>query len=223
MITQKKIQHAFTIFGILVFLFNLYELITARLPRGEMAVVMLECLAGIALIYLPQLIRKFLKVQLPVTIIYFYWFFLGLSVFLGTCLHLIRFIPGWDKLLHGVSPMLLTALGYGICGLLLKDKSISDVSPWLFLIFGFAFAGVCGVFWEFWEFLCDTVANMNLQRYLDSPDNSGPALIGRAALMDTMGDMFTNIAGALIMGTYAFFKKRKDPLYFEAYRIRLIK
>src|SRR5699024_10284426 len=97
MITQKKIQQAFTIFVILVFLFNLYELITARLPRGEMAVVILECLAGIALIYLPQLIRKFLKVQLPVTIIYFYWFFLGLSVFLGTCLHLIRFIPGWDK------------------------------------------------------------------------------------------------------------------------------
>lgn len=220
MTNQRKIQRAFTIFGLLVFLFNLYEYITVRLPRPEMTVILLECLAGIALIYLPQIARKLLKIEIPQPIVYFYWFFLWLSVFMGTCLHLIRFINGWDKVLHTVSPMLLTALGYGICGMLLKKTVAKEVSPWLFLVFGFAFAGVCGVFWEFWEFLCDSVANMNLQRYLDSPDSSGAPLVGRAALMDTMGDFFTNTAGALLMGLYAGVKSRKDLAYFETYRIK---
>ncbi|WP_426068305.1 hypothetical protein, partial [Escherichia coli] len=78
---------------------------------------------------------------------------------------MISIISFWDKILHFVSPMLLTAVGYGIAAFLLKKTKYADVSPWLFLLFGFAFAGLCGVFWEFWEFICDSLGNMNLQRY----------------------------------------------------------
>ena len=41
--------------------------------------------------------------------------------------------------------------------------------------------------------------------------------------MDTMGDLFTNTAGAIIMGIYAFAKSNRRPEYFEAYRIRKVK
>src|SRR5699024_1487578 len=111
----------------------------------------------------------------------------------------------------------LTALGYGLIGLLLKDAPIAKTSPWLFLLFGFAFAGLCGVFWEFWEFLCDQFLGMNLQRFAAS---DGTLFVGRAALMDTMGDLFTNTIGALVMGIFAWSQGRNNRDYFENYRLK---
>lgn len=215
----KKLQQMFTFFGILVVLFNVYELFAGHFPLNQSLVFIVEGLAGIVLIYLPEIARKVIKVELPDPIVYFYWFFLLISVFLGTCLHLILNISFWDKILHSVSPMVLTAVGYGLIAMFLKKNTAKDVSPWLFLLFGFAFAGLCGVFWEFWEFLCDSVANMNLQRYMTT---SGKPFIGRDALMDTMGDLFTNTLGALLMGIYAFIQNQRDKNHFETYRIRKI-
>jgi uncharacterized integral membrane protein len=133
---------------------------------------------------------------------------------------MISIISFWDKILHTVSPMVLTALGYGLIGYFMKDADISKTSPWLFLLFGFAFAGLCGVFWEFWEFLCDTVADMNLQRYATS---AGKLLVGREALMDTMGDLLTNTIGAVLMGIYAHVQSRGDAAHFEEYRLKKIR
>ncbi len=65
---------------------------------------------------------------------------------MGTILHLIEIISFWDKVLHTVSPMVLTAVGYGLICMFLKDVPVREVSPWLFLLMGFAFAGLCGVF-----------------------------------------------------------------------------
>ena len=135
-------------------------------------------------------------------------------------MHLISIISFWDKILHAVSPMVLTALGYGLIGLLLKDAPIAKTSPWLFLLFGFAFAGLCGVFWEFWEFLCDQFLGMNLQRFAAS---DGTLFVGRAALMDTMGDLFTNTIGALVMGIFAWTQGRNNRDYFENYRLKILK
>lgn len=216
----KKNRMALIIFGLICLLYNVYEVIIAKYSTKQGIIFVVECLAGIALIFLPEIIEKVLKISLPEKIIYFYWFFLVISVFLGTSLHMISIISFWDKILHSVSPMVLTALGYGLIGFLMKDADISKTSPWLFLLFGFAFAGVCGVFWEFWEFLCDTIADMNLQRYATS---AGTLLIGRAALMDTMGDLLTNTIGALLMGIYASIQSRGNAAYFKEYRLKKIK
>ncbi|WP_407856920.1 hypothetical protein [Enterococcus hailinensis] len=213
----KKYRMALIIFGLICLLYNVYEVIIAKYSTKQGIIFVVECLAGIALIFLPEIIEKVLKISLPEKIIYFYWFFLVISVFLGTSLHMISIISFWDKILHSVSPMVLTALGYGLIGFLMKNADISKTSPWLFLLFGFAFAGVCGVFWEFWEFLCDTIADMNLQRYATS---AGTLLIGRAALMDTMGDLLTNTIGALLMGIYASIQSRGNAAYFEEYRLK---
>lgn len=179
--TYKKYRLALLIFGALCLIYNIFEFVIGKYSTKQGVIFVIECLAGIALIFLPEIIEKLFKIVLPEKIIYFYWFFLVISVFLGTSLHMISIISFWDKILHTVSPMVLTAMGYGLLGFFMKDADISKTSPWLFLLFGFAFAGVCGVFWEFWEFLCDTVADMNLQRYATS---AGELLVGRAALMD---------------------------------------
>lgn len=218
--TMKKIQLALVAFGVFVVCYNLYEFITKKYSTTQGVTFIIESLAGILLIFLPQIVRKIAKLYVPDAIVLFYWFFLFISVFLGTGMHLISIISFWDKILHAVSPMVLTALGYGLIGLLLKDAPIAKTSPWLFLLFGFAFAGLCGVFWEFWEFLCDQFLGMNLQRFAAS---DGTLFVGRAALMDTMGDLFTNMIGALVMGIFAWTQGRNNRDYFENYRLKILK
>lgn len=213
----SKNKYGLVVFGILCLTYNLWEFFTAKYSTKQGVTFVIECLLGIGLIFLPDLVNKFLKIIMPPTIVYFYWFFLFISVFLGTSLHMISIISFWDKILHFVSPMLLTAVGYGIAGFLLKKTKYADVSPWLFLLFGFAFAGLCGVFWEFWEFICDSLGNMNLQRYNMS---NGQPFIGRAALMDTMGDLFTNTLGAFVMGVYTYIRSKGNPEYLENYAIK---
>ncbi|MBO1299210.1 MULTISPECIES: hypothetical protein [unclassified Enterococcus] len=215
--TVKKVQFALTIFGFFVVGYNIFEFVTNKYSTTQGITFIVESLAGILLIYLPQIVRRLFKIHVPDAIVLFYWFFLFISVFLGTGLHLISIISFWDKILHAVSPMVLTALGYGLIGFLLKDAAIEKTSPWLFLLFGFAFAGLCGVFWEFWEFLCDQFLGMNLQRFAAS---DGTLFVGREALMDTMGDLLTNTIGAFIMGIYAWVQVKRDPMHFESYRLQ---
>ena len=96
---------------------------------------------------------------------------------------MISIISFWDKILHFVSPMLLTAVGYGIAGFLLKKTKYADVSRGYFIIWVcicralWRLLGILGIYLRF-------IRNMNLQRYNMS---NGQPFIGRAALMDTMG------------------------------------
>lgn len=212
-----NLQLALTGFGLLVMFYNIYELISQKYSTSQGIIFVVEALVGLILIYLPNVIKMYFRVQFPPAILFFYWFFLVISVFAGTCLHLISIISFWDKVLHTISPMLLTVVGYGLIATLLKNAKIEETSPWLFLIFGFAFAGVCGIFWEFWEFFCDQFFGMNLQRFAAT---GGSLLIGRAALMDTMGDLFTNTAGAIVVFVLAYMKSRGNPNFFKQFKIK---
>lgn len=189
---------------------------TDTFMKHEYAVLSVEVPLGILLLLVPLFIRRYLKIKLPRPILLYYWFFLWLSVFLGTGFRLIAHISFWDKILHTASPILLTALGYSILATLLKKFSISQMNLWIFLIFGFSFAMMCGVLWEFWEFFCDTFLGMNLQRFATL---EGTPYVGQEALLDTMGDLFTNTLGALIMGAYSYFAAKKDTHYFISFQV----
>lgn len=213
---MSKIQLSLTVIGIGVLFFNIYELIVSKFSTTQSMTLIIEAIAGIVLIFLPNILREVLKLVFPKGIILFYWFFILISVFMGTCLHFMSIVPFWDKILHFISPMILTITGYGIIAALLKQANISNVSPWLFIVMGFSFAGMCGVLWEFWECFCDQFFQMNLQRYNTS---GGEPLIGRAALMDTMGDLLTNTLGSLTLTLFAFKKSRHDVEWFNNFKI----
>lgn len=213
---QEKVAfYGLLAFGILTLIVNIVKIFVVE-PVKQYQILTIEMIAGIAVIFLPFVFTKLTGLVFPKMVRLYYWFFLWISVFLGTGLRLIVVIPFWDKILHAVSPILLVAVGYAIIGYCLRDTDFSKISPWLFIVMGFAFAGLCGVFWEFWEFTCDTVANMNLQRYMTE---SGVPYVGREALMDTMGDLLTNTLGALILTVYSF-TQRKKPEYFKSYAFR---
>lgn len=84
----------------------------------------MESLLGIALIFMPQVILKVFKLKIPAAIV----LFTGFSCSSLSFRHRDAFDQYhlfWDKILHAVSPMVLTALGYGLIGYLMKDAEIS--------------------------------------------------------------------------------------------------
>ena len=119
--TYKRYRTALLVFSAFCLVYNIYEFVIDKYSTKQGIIFIIECLAGIALIFLPEIITKLFKLVLPEKIIYFYWFFLVISVFLGTSLHMISIISFWDKILHSVSPMVLTALGYGLIGFFMKE------------------------------------------------------------------------------------------------------
>lgn len=209
-----------TALAFFVLCFSIFEFMTHKNSTTEGITLIIEALTGIVLVYLPNIAKMTLHIQFSSAVMLFYWFFLVIAVFLGTGLHVIRYVSFWDKILHLVSPILLTAIGYGLLATLLKDAKIENTSPWLFLVFGFAFAGTCGVFWEFWEFFCDQFFGMNLQRFATS---AGIIFSGRKALLDTMGDLLTNTAGAVIMMVFAYLKSRNNPGFFHQFKIKRVR
>lgn len=202
---EKSAFYFLLAFGFITLLVNIVKTFIVQ-PTEQYVLLTVEMIAGIAVIFLPFVFTKFTGLVFPKMVRLYYWFFIWIAVFLGTGLRLIIIVPFWDKILHAVSPILLVAVGYAIIGYCLRDADFTKVSPWLFIIMGFAFAGLAGVFWEFWEFLCDSLGNMNLQRYMTE---AGQPYIGREALMDTMGDLFTNTIGALILTVYSFTQRHK--------------
>lgn len=215
---EKRLFYFLLAFGFITLLVNIVKSFVVQ-PKEQYLLLTVEMIAGIAVIFVPFIFTRFTGLIFPKMVRLYYWFFLWIAVFLGTGLRLIIIVPFWDKILHAISPILLVAVGYAIIGYCLREADFSKISPWLFIVMGFAFAGLCGVFWEFWEFLCDSIGNMNLQRYMTE---AGQPYIGRAALMDTMGDLLTNTIGALLLTFYSFIK-RNDPDYFKAYAFRKIK
>jgi hypothetical protein len=215
---ENLIRGLLILFALGVLCFNIIEM-SSNIHAKQGKIYVLEALSGILLIFVPEALEKIFSLKFTRSIIYFYWLFLWLSIYLGTCLQFMSRMEFWDKLLHVTSPILLTMVGYGVIGAFLNETDKTNISPMLFIIFGFAFAALCGVLWEFWEFGWDGIGNMNLQRYLQN----GKPLIGRKALFDTMGDLLANTVGAVIIAVYTGIKSKNDANYFERYKIKSIK
>ena len=54
---------------------------------------------------------------------------------------MISIISFWDKILHFVSPMLLTAVGYGILCFPIEENEVRRCFPWLFYYLGLHLRG----------------------------------------------------------------------------------
>ncbi len=175
----------------------------------------LEMIVGIGLIFIPFLIKYLFNVDFPLMIKINYWIFLVLSVFLGTGLKMMVLFSHWDKMLHLYSGSVITMIGYSMFLLIFSENKEAKSHPIAMISFGFCFATTCGVLWEFYEFICDQFLQLNLQRYL----SHGIPLVGRAALMDTMGDLWINMLGTIIITVISLIVSKKTTDYLSYYEV----
>lgn len=172
-----------------------------------------ESILMFLLIFLPTIASKLTHLRIPPVMEILYIIFCTGSIIFGEIFDFYGLIHGWDSLLHTFSGVLFGILGFVIINTFNrvdgKDFKFSPlfVSFWV-LCFGLAM----GAIWEIIEYLCDEWLGTNMQQYMisDSTLASGEALVGHAALKDTMKDLMLDLVGCLVVSIIGYFELKRE-------------
>ena len=178
--------------------------------KSDYVLMLVQCIMGLFVMFLPGLLKKKPRLEIPNYIFVMYYVFLYCAIYLGEVRNFYFVIPYWDSILHGFSAAMLGALGFSLVSILNNDEHITiSLSPLFTGIFAFCFALALGAIWEIYEFSFDGLLGLNMQKFRLE---DGRALVGRSALADTMKDIIIDSAGALVVsvvGAVTINKKRK--------------
>ncbi|MFD0897171.1 hypothetical protein [Loigolactobacillus binensis] len=186
--------------------------------RGKQLFLLLEIILGVVILLLPQWIARLGHFELPEILYVLFLLFIYGSVYLGTVYQFYGRVPYWDKILHVGSAMLLGCLGYALIGVFFRGKQLTQLSPLFMSIFAFTFGLSVGVFWEFYEFTFDGLLGLDMQRFMVH----GVLLQGRAALMDTMGDLIADALGTFAVAALGYIGIRRDVHWLDKFMFRKI-
>lgn len=186
--------------------FIVYKIITSPVTNGshilnvkvksDYVLMLIQCLLGIVALFIPNIISKKKKIEIPNIMYLVYVIFLYAAIFLGEVRDFYYRVPHWDTILHTFSGAGIGALGFSVVSLLNKNEDIKfSLSPFFVSLFAFCFAVTMGAFWEVYEFSFDGFLGLNMQKFALE---NGTLLIGRAALADTMKDIIVDMLGAFL-------------------------
>ncbi len=137
-------------------------------------------LSTLILTFLPVLADERFGIRLPVRFVGAIAIFVFATIFLGEAFDFYGRYWWWDIALHGGS-----AIGFGLVGFLfvfmLFEGNRYAAPAWAVAFMGFCFAMMIGAMWEVFEFGMDQLFGMNMQK---------------SGLVDTMGDLILDMAGA---------------------------
>lgn len=178
-------------------------------PAGNDDLITLaKCCMALLVMIVPSLAERKLSVDIPDQIGALYFMFLFAAIFLGDVWDFYAVIPFWDTILHAFSGALLTALGFvAILHLSGYKRQPLGLSPLAVACLAFCFAMTMGCFWEMYEYTVDGLLFHNLQGYALG---DGTLLCGRAALADTMEDIFTNAISAMLSALAGYLMLKKQ-------------
>jgi len=170
--------------------------------KSDYALMLVQCLLGIAVMFLPSALERRLRIAIPGFMYVLFVVFLYGAIYLGEIRSFYYRIPHWDLILHGFSGLMLGALSFSVIALLNDSEKITlSLSPSFVAVFAFSFAVAIGVLWEVYEFFLDGLLGLNMQKYALE---NGRVLIGRGALVNTMGDLIVDAIGATVMSAVGY-------------------
>ena len=171
--------------------------------KSDYLLTLSQCVLGMVVMLLPSVIDRRWKLGIANFIYILYYIFLYCAVFLGEMFDFYYRFPHWDTLLHFFSGAMLGALGFILVDLLNRSEHVRvSLSPLFVSLFAFCFALACGAVWEIYEFSADGLLGLNMQKCITA---QGEALIGRAALVDTMDDLIVDSLAALAVSVVGYF------------------
>jgi uncharacterized membrane protein YjdF len=187
--------------------------------RSDYPLMLLQCILGMLVMLLPGILHRKLDLAIPSGMLIAFAIFLFCGIYLGEVHYFYFRIPHWDTLLHTFSGFALGAIGLSVIGLLNNSESVPvSLSPAFIAIFAFCFAVAIGAVWEIYEYTVDTVADLNMQKYMLQ---SGEILNGRAALADTMKDLIVDSLGALVISVTGYVSMKQKDGWLERMQIKL--
>ncbi len=176
--------------------------------KSDYVLMLLQCAAGAVIMFLPMMLERKLKFEIPDSMEILFFVFLYGAIYLGEVRSFYYRFENWDTILHTFSGGMLGTLGFSVVNRLNRSKNVKiNLSPLFVSLFAFCFAAAVGVLWEIYEFTFDGILGLNMQKFRLE---SGEMLIGREALTDTMEDLIVDALGALVMSVVGFFAIRRN-------------
>lgn len=184
--------------------------------RADYVLMLLECILGVIVIHLPQILTKKLKIEIPQPMYVLYIVFLYCAIFLGEVRSFYYTVPHWDDILHACSSMMTGTFGFMVVSILnKKTKNVMiHLSPFFVALFAFCFSLTIGALWEIYEFSFDGLLSLNMQKFLLE---DGTPLVGRAALSDTMKDIIIDTFGALLASVFGYIGLKHENGWIHTY------
>ncbi len=185
--------------------------------KSDYVLMLIQCVLGIIVMFLPSLLEKRFRLDIPSPMYVLFIIFLYCAIYLGEVQSFYYLIPQWDTILHTLSGGILGALGFSVVHLLNENERVTvHLSPMFLSVFAFCFAMTLGALWEIYEFSFDGLLNLNMQKFALQ---DGTPLLGRAALSDTMKDLIVDMMGALIVVILGYFSLKRHSGWFENFEV----
>lgn len=126
---------------------------------------MFLCLLTLVLFILPTIFERRLKVDFPDTLEIIIMLFIFAAEILGEIRSYYTLFPHWDMMLHTLNGFLCAAVGFCLVDLFDREERFSlQLSPAFMSIVAFCFSMTIGVFWEFFEYMMDSVLLFDMQK-----------------------------------------------------------
>ncbi|MDR0813169.1 MAG: hypothetical protein LBO63_04095 [Oscillospiraceae bacterium] len=180
--------------------------------KSDYTLMLLQCLLGIAIMFLPSILKKRRKLAITNRMHILFVTFLYCAIVLGEVRSFYYKVPHWDSFLHIFSGAMLGVVGFSIIDTLNDNKAIrTHMTDKFVAVFSFCFALSLGTVWEIYEFAGDCILSLNMQKFALE---DGTPLVGQLALQDTMKDLIVDAVGVLAVVVYAYLmakrKRRTD-------------
>lgn len=164
----------------------------------------LSAILSVALFILFPLLGRLLRLRLPLSFKVIWLAFIFVSMYLGELHNFFYRFSWWDELIHSVSAMLLTYVGLLIIYILSRDPLVHQrLGPLLMFLAMIWFTMSFGAVWELFEFSVDSLLGLNLLKGCATIDMNGIYDYQRA-LINTMGNLFMDLCGAVLVALAAF-------------------
>lgn len=126
------------------------------------------------LLLLPSIMERKLNIDLPDTLEIIIMLFIYAAEILGEINSFYITVPHWDTVLHTINGFLCAAIGFSMIDLFNRNERFSfKLSPLYLAIAAFCFSMTVGVIWEFFEFGCDQLLGLDMQKdYIVNQINS---------------------------------------------------
>ncbi len=192
------------------------------------------CVLTLILFMVPAFFEKNFGIELPRTLEVIILLFIFAAEILGEIENYYTKFAYWDTMLHTINGFICAAIGFGMTDILNRNERIKfKLSPVFLALVAFCFSMTIGVMWEFFEFFCDNVFGMDMQKdtvinvirstVLDPNgtqkvmviDNIKSVVVNGTelglngyldiGLHDTMKDLFVNFIGAAVFSVIGYF------------------
>ena len=120
---------------------------------------------GILASWLPYTLKWVLKLKISFSLNLIIQIYCAAGMIVGEALQVYYLIPTWDVILHVFSGLFFTILGYILFRIFTRHNKIKH-KVLLGVMFGIFCSLAVSVIWEVYEFTCDSIGGLNMQKIL---------------------------------------------------------